>query len=83
MSLPISSMTASSWVYLLELKLGPAPPGIIIELGDTDIGDPGPGDWESEEPGGSDWEYRLPRLSYSCCKWWLVQIVKSGNIFTV
>ena len=45
---------------------GPAP-GIIMELGATDIGEPGPGDWESEEPGGSDWEYRLPRLSYSCC----------------
>ena len=40
-----------------------------MELGDTDMGDPGPGGEESEEPEGSDWEYRLPRLSYSCCKY--------------
>ena len=38
MSLPISSMTASSCVYLLELKPEPA---IMRELGDWDMGDMG------------------------------------------
>ena len=51
-----------------------------MELGATDIGEPGPGDGESEEPEGSDWEYKLPRLSYSCC---YAAISDLEKVFTV